>query len=644
MHYVGVWVRTPRYRGREALTYSHTESLSVGQIVRVPLQRESVVGVVVSHASKPAVSTIKPIEEVYELPNVPPQLLELGRWIMNYYPTSVGVVAQLLLPAHITKRPNLEAVPVAAWQQPSLPVLTDEQESAMKDIRMGGSNLLHGRTGSGKTRLYQELAKQSLSEGKSVLILSPEIGLTSQLVSQFEIFGPNTVVVLHSQLTTAQRLAAWRSILTAQHPAIVIGPRSALFSPIRQLGLIVVDEAHDASYKQDQPPHYQANRVAATLGRAHQATLVYGTATPLVSEYYLAKEKAAPVIRLTQLATQSEHATETVVVDLKDKTEFSRSAFISDSLFKAIKQSISSGEQVLLYLNRRGTARVALCQQCGWQAICPNCDLPLTYHGDNHHLRCHVCNYRSTVPTSCPECGNTDISFKSIGTKAIEAEIHRLFPDASVKRFDSDNTKQDRLEQHYDALKRGDIDIIIGTQTVAKGLDLPKLSTLGVIMADTSLYVPDYTANEQTYQLINQVVGRITRGHRSSRAIIQTYSPDHPAIAQGLSDNWEEFYRSELNERKLFRYPPYVSLLKLVCRRKSANAAEKACQRLADSIRELDSSMEVEGPAPTLHERFHDTYQWQLVVKANKRSSLVTLLSKLPKLQYNYDIDPTDLL
>ncbi|MCA9325334.1 primosomal protein N' [Candidatus Saccharibacteria bacterium] len=644
MYYFGIWVRSPRYRGQEALTYCHNQPLAIGQVVRVSLQRESVLGVVVSQTKQVSIPNIKAVETVYEHHRLPQELLELGRWLMAYYPTSTGVISQLLLPAHIPARSQQQPKQIATWQTPRLPDLTDEQLAAMKELKSGVSNLLHGRTGSGKTRLYQALAEESLQRGKSVLILSPEIGLTSQLVTQFEVFGKRTVVVLHSQLTSAERLVAWRTIVLATEPLIVIGPRSALFSPIRQLGLIVVDEAHDSAYKQDQPPHYHTNRVAAQLAREHHATLVYGTATPLVSEYYLAEQKSAPIIRLSQLATKSDHTTELTVVDLKNRDEFTKSGYLSDKLIHSVQTSLSHGEQSLLYLNRRGTARVALCQQCGWQASCPNCDLPLTYHGDHHLLQCHVCNFRMNVPTSCPECGNTDISFRSVGTKAVEVEIQRLFPDAKIRRFDSDNIKQDRLEQHFAALERGDVDIIVGTQAVAKGLDLPKLSTLGVIVADTSLYVPDYTANEQTYQLINQVVGRIRRGHRSSRAIIQTYAPEHPAIKLGLADEWQRFYTSELAERKLYQYPPYVSLLKIACRRKSASGAERACQRLAAAIEAIDPSVTVDGPAPALHERFHDAYQWQLVVKADKRSKLLAVLQKLPKISYTYDIDPTDLL
>jgi primosomal protein N' (replication factor Y) len=306
--------------------------------------------------------------------------------------------------------------------------------------------------------------------------------------------------------------------------------------------------------------------------------------------------------------------------------------------------SLKRSEQSLLYLNRRGTARLVLCQNCGWQAICPNCDLPLTYHADHHVLVCHVCNHREAVATTCPTCGHTDLLFRSVGTKAIAEEAQRLFPDARIMRFDSDNNKRERLEQHYTSIARGDIDIIVGTQTIAKGLDLPKLSTLGVAMADTSLYIPDYTAQEQTYQLLNQVVGRISRGHRSTSAYVQTYAPENAALRAALGDAWEEFYASELEERRLFKYPPYYSLLKLTCRRKSAASAQRACAKLVEAILAFDDSLIVDGPAPAMHEKFQDTYQWQVIVKSPRRGHLLELLPVLPRVNFSFDIDPTNLL
>lgn len=643
MNYYGVWVRSQRYHGTKPLTYACDQTLAIGTVVRVQLQQTELPGIVVSKTNRPPIKSVKSIKAVYPLQPLPNKLLELTKWLMSYYPTSVGTTTQLLLPK-LPKQLSAQIDRTKLWHEPKLPQLTKEQSSALLSLQRPGSSLLHGITGSGKTRMYQELTLQSLRKGRSVLILSPEIGLTSQLVTEFEIFGKESVVALHSKLSPAKRVEAWRKINSASQPIVVIGARSALFSPLTNIGLIVVDEAHDSSYKQEQPPHYQTSRVAAMLARLHNAVLVYGTATPLVSEYHLALQKGRPIVRLNSLAIGSNHSNKTTVVDLKDRSNFTLSPHLSNSLIASIRKSVSDGEQSLLYLNRRGTARLALCQKCGWQAICPNCDLPMTYHADKHLLMCHVCNYKSPVPTSCPICHQSDLLYKSAGTKAIESEVRRLFPEVKIMRFDSDNTIDERLEQHLVAIRRGSIDILVGTQTLAKGLDLPKLSTLGVIMADTSLYISDYTANEQTYQLMNQVIGRVGRGHRSTRAIVQAYAPDHPAIRLGLSDAWEEFYSQEIAEREMYKYPPFYYILKLTCKRKSPVAAKRACDTLKSHINNSDGSILIDGPAPALHERTGDSYYWQLVVKSASRGNLVKILEDLPSIQYGFDIDPSTLL
>jgi primosomal protein N' (replication factor Y) len=457
--------------------------------------------------------------------------------------------------------------------------------------------------------------------------------------------GAERVLVVHSAMTNAERFRIWRQVAAAQGPLILIGPRSVLFSPLPNIGLIVVDEAHEPAYKQEQEPRYHANRLAGFLAQQHKATLVLGSATPSIGDYYLAEQKQRPIVRLEQLAKASEHTYRSVVVDLKDREHFTKSPHISNELIESISGSLSRHEQSLLYLNRRGTARVSLCQNCGWQSTCPNCDLPLTYHGDVHQLLCHVCGYKAATPTSCPVCNHTDIVFKSVGTKAIVEDVGRLFPDARIMRFDSDNLKADRFENHYQAAHEGKIDILIGTQTLAKGLDLPLLSTLGVIGADTSLQMPDFTASERTYQLINQVTGRVQRGHRTATAIIQTYEPASPLLKAALDDNWPAFYAEESEERRLFNYPPFCYLLRITCRRASAKSAEQACEKVrAGILQEHPGAVEIDGPAPALHERFKETYTWQLVIKSRSRARLLAIVDALPSTVTSYDLDPVNLL
>lgn len=649
MRYYEVWVRSARYRGASALTYSHDMALQVGSIVRVELQSELVTAVIVRETTKPKIrATIKPVHTVLDLPHIPPELLSTCHWLKEYYQASVGSLGQLLIPASIPQKLPQATFPSSSDQQKplALPTMTEEQTKAVQAITQNtDSYIIHGRTGSGKTRVYLEVACAQLSQGKSVVVLSPEIGLTSQLAEQCRrVAGTEKVVVLHSQMTSAERLAAWRQIGDTTTPLIVVGPRSALFAPLRNLGLVIVDEFHEPAYKQEQTPRYHANRVASVLAKCHDATLIFGSATPPVHDYYLAQERGKKILRLTRLAQDTPTHTEQIVVDLKNRDEFNRSAFLADVLVRSIQESMSKGEQSMLYLNRRGTARVSLCQHCGWQALCPNCDLPLTYHGDIHRLQCHVCGFGQAVPTNCPTCGHSELTFKSIGTKAVMSELERLFPDAKIMRFDSDNTKSEQLVHHYEAISRGEIDIVVGTQTLAKGLDLPLLSTLGVVVADTSLYLPDYTAAERTYQLVNQVLGRVTRGHRDAKAIIQTYDPDNVVLKSALIDDWQTFYATELAERRKYDYPPFCQTAKVSCRRASPKAAATALQKIHDLLLQAAPDMTIDGPAPSLHEKFGNTYEWQLVLKSRSRTILQEATATLPKGNWTLDLDPSTLL
>ena len=297
----------------------------------------------------------------------------------------------------------------------------------------------------------------------------------------------------------------------------------------------------------------------------------------------------------------------------------------------------------MLYLNRRGSARIILCEQCGWQATCPHCDIPLTYHGDKHLLRCHSCSYNDHAPSSCKECGHHEIIYKSAGTKSVVAEAQRLFPNARIARFDTDNSAAESFARHYQAVKNGDIDIIIGTQMLAKGLDLPKLSTLGVIMADSSMYMPDYTAEERTFQLINQVLGRVGRGHLAGRAVIQTYHPDHAIIKDAVEGNYQAFYEREVKARQQFLFPPFCFLMKVSFRRASVKSAEEAALTAKKIISDSQLEVNVEGPAPCFYEKVLGKYQWQLIIKAKQRSDLLKIIKILPK-NCSYDIDPLDIL
>jgi primosomal protein N' (replication factor Y) len=658
MFYYEVLIGDMQYHGSEALTYSSENSLVDGSIVRIHLRNRPVLGIILRQVAKPSFAA-KPIAAVAISLPIPVTSLKLIEWLQSYYPAPFGAIVRLFLPPstsfpkpaadvksinsekeHASKTPVIDTRKLVI----ELPPLNDEQSKAVETIAEPGSYLLHGITGSGKSRIYLELARKTVNAGRSVLMLTPEIGLTAQLTDSFKAVFGEQVVLLHSAMTAAKRRDAWYELLSSKQPKVVIGPRSALFSPLQNVGLIILDESHDQAYKNESAPHYNANRVAAVLAQLHKAVFVSGSATPTVEDYYIATRKGRPIIRLSKLATKHEISpTKVISVDLRDQNNFGRSRILSTKLLEIITTALAKGEQSLLFLNRRGTANVVLCNNCGWQQLCPNCDLPLTYHGDEHRLRCHICGFNMALIGECPICSNSDILLKSIGTKAVLDEVQRLFPDAKVQRFDTDLGKEDRLEKHIGALKGGSADIIVGTQIVAKGLDLPRLSVVGVISADSSLLMPDYTATEHTYQLISQVVGRVGRGHRAGTVVIQSYEPGNPTLVSAVSADWKSFYETELAEREAFHFPPFSFILKLNVLRATSKAAEQAAEKVSLAIHQAHSNVTVDGPTPAFHPRDHGKYNWQIVIKSRTRATLVAIISELPS-GWSYDIDPGNLL
>lgn len=648
-NYFEVWVSSPQYHSDSALTYSYDAALLPGNVVNVPLKRQTVLAVVVRKVKKPSFSTKQIIDVVANRP-LPPQQLKLIDWLKGYYPAPSGQIVSLFLPSLLASK-SKSAISMMEDKSKtkdtrSLPELTNEQTKTLVKIRRKSpkSVLLHGDTGTGKTRIYLELAKDNASKNLSTIILTPEIGLTAQLASAFHKFFPGRTIVLHSELTPAERRNRWHEVLNANNPLVIIGPRSALFSPVAKLGLVVIDEFHETAYKQEQAPYYLATRVGAKLAAIHQAQLILGSATPPVTDYYVFETKNLPVIRMQEQAiTQKPTDLGVQVIDLKDKKHFAISPWVSSQMIEAINQTIGNHQQALVFLNRRGTARLVLCQSCGWQALCSKCDLPLTYHADAHIMLCHTCGFRAKTPSTCSDCGANNIIFRSIGTKSVVTEMHRLFPDARVKRFDSDSAKADRLESQYHSIREGNVDILVGTQMIGKGLDLPKLAVVGIITAETSLSFPDYTAEERTYQLISQAMGRINRGHVPGTAIVQTYQPDSLVLKSALSKDYYAFYRQQIEERKTYGFPPFRFVLKLSCARSSSDSARQASMKLSSKLQESDLPIEIIGPSPSFTERTHDKYHWQIIVKSVRRQALVDVIKQLPA-NWTYNIDPINLL
>ena len=627
------------------LTYSSETLLKIGQIVEIPLGRQSTIGIVVKNTTQPDFDTKSITKIIYEQP-LPKKLVDALFWLSSYYRCPLSTVIQAALPRGITKNRRgklLEAPNITPIDNP----LNSAQRAAIRAIEENPANtiLLHGITGSGKTNIYIELCARTLAKNQSVILLVPEIALTSQLVRNFQQHFKN-ITLLHSNLTESLRHQLWEKILTDNQPQVIIGPRSALFAPVQDLGLIIIDEAHEPAYHQEQNPKYSASLLAGKLAKT-----VLGTATPLISDYYLCKSHNA-IVEINQLAIQSDKHTSISVIDLKDHSDFTKSRILSNQLIESIKASLANHTQSMLFHNRRGTAPMTICDKCGWQALCPNCFLPLVLHADAFQMRCHTCARNFPVPTACPECKNASIHHKGFGTKLIEDELHRLFPSAKIARFDMDTDDDLKLTKIYDEVYRGDYDIIVGTQMIAKGFDFPRLTTLGIVQADAGLSLPDFSSEERTFQLITQVIGRAKRGHQNSNIFIQSFQPDHPIISLASQSDYASFYNYLVQKRQQSKLPPYSFLLKLSVTYKTETATVKNIRTLykkviqtAKQLQIPENRIVVSPPMPAFHERTSTGYTWQLVIKAKSRQNLLDIFDHLPKNNYlRYDFDPISLL
>ncbi len=627
-----------------AFTYHSETELPVGSIVQVGVGKKTLLGVVVKSVSKPTFTT-KPIEQHIVEDPLPAPLVSLANWMSAYYATHLAIVFQTLLPAGLAKkRRDSKRVQMNATRNRTTIVLNKEQRSAIQTIteHSTGTLLLHGVPGSGKTQVYIESAKHELKSGRSSIILVPEIALTPQLVAEFTNHFEH-VVVTHSHMTEAERHKVWLEVLEADRPLVVIGPRSALFMPLRNLGLIVIDEAHEPSYKQDQSPRYSALRTASVLARFHgHAKVVLGSATPAIGDYYLAEQTKSPIIKLTKPAVATEKPS-VESIDLRRKELFREHRFISDALLARMREALQSGQQVLLFHNRRGTAPTTLCSSCGWSALCETCFVPMTLHADKHQLLCHICGRAHKVPPSCPVCGNPSIVFRGMGTKMIEDEVRKTFPKATIARFDADNDANQTLDKRYQEIYDGKIDIMIGTQILAKGLDVPNLSVVGVLQADNGLHLPDYQAEERVFQLLYQVAGRVGRGKHESHVVVQTFLPDHPTIKLALERNYDDFYTEQLLERKRGAFPPFTYLLKLTTSYKTEAGAVRAARAMATKLRAEHPHLIIQGPTPAFYERMHGNYRWQLLVKSKKRAELAAIAVAAP-VGWQTDLDAANLL
>jgi len=506
-------------------------------------------------------------------------------------------------------------------------VLTQEQEQALAAITAGLTSgafralLLHGVTGSGKTQVYIEGIRQALALGKSAIVLVPEIALTPQIVARFRAHFQNQVTVLHSRLSAGERYDAWRRIRQGVH-RIVIGPRSAVFAPVQNLGLVVVDEEQEATFKQiDMDPRYHGRDVAVMRAKLNNAVVVLGSATPSFETFHNAQ---AGKYQLVELTHRIDHVPmpEVTIVDMTAERragEPGKPVVFSRLLQQKIEEKLSLGEQIILLQNRRGYAAFIKCRDCGHVEQCRNCNVTLTFHLHDHMLRCHYCSFCKRAPNVCPNCGGVDILFKGTGTQRVEQALAQLFPQARVVRMDLDTTKGRRAHDRIlEGFERGDFDILLGTQMVAKGLDFQRVTLVGVISADTGLFLPDFRAAEQTFQLLTQVAGRAGRVDKRGEVIIQSYSPDNYCLRFAQHHDFKGFFAQEIEERRLLGYPPFGRLAVVWFKSVREENAARAARHFAELLPKEGVPFRCFGPLPATLVRLQRHYRWQLVLKGAK--------------------------
>jgi len=545
---------------------------------------------------------------------------------------------------------------------PSPPLtLTSAQKSALQAIKSGllqlakGSAatpvfLLQGVTGSGKTEVYLRALAEAVRLGKRGIVLVPEIALTPQTIERFVARFPHRVAVLHSKLSLGEQFDEWQRIREGEFD-VVIGSRSAIFAPQPDLGLIVIDEEHEWAYKQsDKSPRYHARDVAIKLAELTGAVVVLGSATPDVASFYHAQRGEYHLLQLPERVTPSEGSPlpQVEVVDLREELKAGNRSIFSRSLSQMTAKALADGEQVILFLNRRGTAGFVQCRNCGFVLRCKRCDVALTYHFAEGVLVCHQCNYRMPVPQVCPRCLSRRIKFLGIGTQKLEQEAANAFSSARLLRWDSDvTTRRHSHEEILNKFRAHNADILIGTQMIAKGLDLPLVTVVGVVNADTGLNLPDFRAGERTFQLLNQVAGRAGRGTLGGKVILQTYSPEHYAIQAAAKQDYALFYEKEIDYRRQLHNPPFTQLASLVY----SHTNDYLCQREAERMRrniitERDAQgiggLDVIGPAPAFIHRLRGRFQWQLILRGSELSGFL-LSIPIPQ-NWTIDIDPVGLV
>ena len=506
--------------------------------------------------------------------------------------------------------------------------LTDEQQQAIEPILESIEKekhdvfLLHGVTGSGKTEIYLQAIQEVINQGKEAIVLVPEISLTPQMVKRFKSrFGKN-VAVMHSALSAGEKFDEWRKI-QRKEVQVVVGARSAIFSPFENLGIIIIDEEHETTYKQEEQPRYHARDVAIYRGKKNDFPVVLGSATPTLESYARA---AKGVYKLATLKkrTNEKPMPEVTTVDMRKELHAGNRTMFSRLLMEKMREALKKGEQIVLLLNRRGYSTFVMCRECGHVAECPHCDSALTYHKNNQRLKCHYCSFEEPVPNRCPECASNLIRYFGTGTQRVEEALLQLLPEARVIRMDVDTTR--RKGAHEKLLRdfvEKKADILLGTQMIAKGLDFENVTLVGVLAADSMLHLPDFRSSEKTFQLLTQVSGRAGRHELTGEVIVQTYTPDHYSIELASKYDFETFYKKEMAMRRRFQYPPYYYLVLITVSDPNHVHAIQAAQRMVQLLEKRVSPQTVIlGPTPSPIARIKERYRYQCIIKYKREPEL----------------------
>lgn len=596
----------------ETLTYSvpeeFYESVSIGGVVQIPFRKGFMFGLVIKILEEKPEFKTRAIWHVSEI-KINKERIEIIKWISKYYFCSLCTAAKLFLPERIWNRrkklPETEEHPEQNATEKKHNELklherkcnfTDSQKKVFDDIRKSKKllHLLHGVTGSGKTEIYLHLIHEQLEKGKQSLILLPEISLTPQIQNYFEnAFEKEIVSVMHSGQTLKERTESWLKVYAGK-TKILIGARSALFAPFKDLGIIVIDESHDQSFKQDSSPRYNAKRVAAEIAKLQNIKVIYGSATPNAETYYSAEKKDSQIeLHHIDEKIAKDSRRFVYMVDMKDEWKKKNFSIFSELLVDKIGEKLDKKEQIILFVNRRGSASAMICRDCGNKETCVNCSILLTYHKSRYAntLQCHHCGAVKVSPNFCPKCRGGNFKLTGLGTEKVEAEIAQQFPNAKTIRADSDTTQSaGGIKQIYETFKSHKADILIGTQMIAKGWDIPNVTLVGIVLADIGLNIPDFRSGERIFQLLTQVAGRTARADKHGDVIIQTYNPENPTILAAAKDDFHEFYENEIADRKKFSFPPFSKIIKLTVSDKNQKTCIKKAEELSKKLEEKKSS------------------------------------------------------